>query len=179
MYLLFFAVWLIFNGQITLEIVLFGLAVAAAVYAFVCRFMDWSPKKDRTVLRCLPLMVLYLVVLLREIFKANAATIRLILAPDLEPEPVLVRFRVNLRSQTALIRPKIIICLGRIAAMKFIKEDFKITREHGQWFEKDGILRIALFHPAALLRDPRRRPETFEDLKVIQAKILEICDHTY
>ena len=103
MYLLFFAVWLIFNGQITLEIVLFGLAVAAAVYAFVCRFMDWSPKKDRTVLRCLPLMVLYLVVLLREIFKANAATIRLILAPDLEPEPVLVRFRVNLRSQTALV----------------------------------------------------------------------------
>lgn len=103
MYLLFFAVWLIFNGQVTLEIVLFGLAVAAAVYAFVCRFMDWSPQKDRTVLRCLPLMVLYLGVLLREIFKANAATIRLILAPDLEPEPILVRFRVNLRSQTARV----------------------------------------------------------------------------
>ena len=84
-----------------------------------------------------------------------------------------------LRSQVALIRPKIIICLGRIAAMKFIKEDFKITREHGQWFERDGILRIALFHPAALLRDPRRRPETFEDLKVIQAKIREVCEHTY
>lgn len=81
--------------------------------------------------------------------------------------------------QIQLIKPKIIICLGRIAAMKFIKEDFKITREHGQWFEKDGILRIALFHPAALLRDPRRRPETFEDLKTIQAKIREICDHTY
>ena len=62
--------------------------------------------------------------------------------------------------QIQLIKPKIIICLGRITAMKFIKEDFKITREHGQWFEKDGILRIALFHPAALLRDPRRRPET-------------------
>ena len=84
-----------------------------------------------------------------------------------------------LERQIQLIRPKIIVCLGRIAAMKFIKEDFKITREHGQWFEKDGILRIALFHPAALLRDPRRRPETFEDLKTIQAKIREICDHTY
>ena len=81
--------------------------------------------------------------------------------------------------QIGLIKPKIIICLGRIAAMKFIKEDFKITREHGQWFERDGILRIALFHPAALLRDPRRRPETFEDLKVIQAKIKEVCEHTY
>lgn len=68
---------------------------------------------------------------------------------------------------------------SRIAAMKYIKEDFKITREHGVWFEKEGIQRIALFHPAALLRDPRRRPETFEDLKTIQAKIREICERTY
>ncbi len=84
-----------------------------------------------------------------------------------------------LRSQVSLIRPKIIICLGRIAACRLIKEDFKITREHGQWFEKNGVWMTALFHPAAILRDPRRRPETFEDLKVIPAKILEICDHTY
>ena len=74
------------------------------------------------------------------------------------------------------IKPK---SLGRIAACKLIKEDFKITREHGQWFEKNGVWMTALFHPAAILRDPRRRPETFEDLKTIQAKILEVCDHTY
>lgn len=84
-----------------------------------------------------------------------------------------------LTAQIQLMKPKIIVCLGRIAAMKYIKEDFKITKEHGQWFEKDGILRIALFHPAALLRDPRRKPETFEDLKTIQAKIREVCTHTY
>lgn len=84
-----------------------------------------------------------------------------------------------LRSQVGLIRPKIIICLGRIAACKLIKEDFKITKEHGQWFEKSGVWMTALFHPAAILRDPRRRPETFEDLKAIQAKILEVCEHTY
>ena len=84
-----------------------------------------------------------------------------------------------LRSQVALLRPKIIICLGRISACRIIKPDFKITKEHGQWFEKDGIFRIALYHPAALLRDPRRRPETFDDLKVIQAKIREICTRTY
>ena len=83
-----------------------------------------------------------------------------------------------LRNQVALIRPKIIVCLGRIAAMKLIKEDFKITREHGVWFEKAGVQMTALFHPAALLRDPRRRPETFADLKALQAKIREICDHT-
>lgn len=84
-----------------------------------------------------------------------------------------------LRNQAALIRPKIIVCLGRIAAMRIIKEDFKITKEHGQWFEKSGVQMMALFHPAAILRDPRRRPETFEDLKKLQAKIQELCTHTY
>ena len=78
----------------------------------------------------------------------------------------------------ALLRPKIIVCLGRISAMRVIKEDFKITQEHGQWFERAGIQMMALYHPAALLRDPRRRPETFDDLKALQAKIREICDHT-
>ena len=83
-----------------------------------------------------------------------------------------------LRNQVALIRPKIIVCLGRVAAMRLIREDFKITQEHGQFFEKDGVQMMALYHPAALLRDPRRKPETFEDLKRLQAKIREICDHT-
>ena len=63
--------------------------------------------------------------------------------------------------------------------MRLIKPDFKITKEHGQWFEKSGVHMMALFHPAAILRDPRRRPETFEDLKVLQEKIREICTHTY
>ena len=84
-----------------------------------------------------------------------------------------------LRNQVALIKPKIIVCLGRIAAMRVVKEDFKITKEHGQWFEKNGVWTMALYHPAALLRDPRRKPEAFEDLKVLQAKIREVCEHTY
>ncbi|MEF9971864.1 MAG: uracil-DNA glycosylase, partial [Oscillospiraceae bacterium] len=84
-----------------------------------------------------------------------------------------------LREQTRLIAPKIIVCLGRIAAMSIIREDFKISVEHGQWFEKNGVQIMALYHPAALLRDPRRRPETFEDLKNLQAMIKKICDHTY
>ena len=84
-----------------------------------------------------------------------------------------------LRNQTALLRPKIIVCLGRVSALRIIKPDFKITKEHGQWFESAGVWMTALYHPAAILRDPRRRPETFEDLKVIQAKIHEVCDHTY
>lgn len=86
--------------------------------------------------------------------------------------------RGYLSRQLALMKPKIIVCLGRISAMEIIKEDFRITQEHGQFFEKDGIQMMALYHPAALLRDPRRKPETFEDLKRLQAKIQEICDHT-
>ncbi len=84
-----------------------------------------------------------------------------------------------LYTQISLIKPKIIICLGRIAATAMIKEDFKITKEHGQWFSKDGIEYIALYHPAALLRDPHKRPETFEDLKEIERGIKRLCSHTY
>ena len=84
-----------------------------------------------------------------------------------------------LTRQIALIRPKIIVCLGRIAAMRYIREDFKITKEHGQWTVKNGIMTMAMLHPAALLRDPRKRPETFEDLKALQQAIRDYCTHTY
>ena len=83
-----------------------------------------------------------------------------------------------LRRQTALLQPRIIICLGRIAAKVIIREDFKITAEHGKWFTRGGVQMTAIYHPSALLRDVSKRPETFEDLKAIQAKIREICRHT-
>ena len=83
-----------------------------------------------------------------------------------------------LRRQTALLRPRIIICLGRIAAKAIIREDFKITEQHGQWFERRGVQMTAIYHPSALLRDEGKRPETFVDLKAIQAKVREVCTHT-
>ena len=83
-----------------------------------------------------------------------------------------------LRRQTALLRPKMIVCLGRIAAQAIIKPDFRITREHGQWFQKAGVWIAAIYHPSALLRDVYKRPETFVDLKAIQAKAREICART-
>ena len=83
-----------------------------------------------------------------------------------------------LRAQTALLRPKIIVCLGRIAAMRIIDKDFRITRQHGQWTERAGVHMMALYHPSALLRDPSKRPETFVDLKSLQAKIRELCPDT-
>ena len=84
-----------------------------------------------------------------------------------------------LHAQIALLKPKIIVCLGRIAAMHIIQPDFRIMKEHGQWFEKDGVWTMAMLHPAALLRDPRRKPETFDDLRTLRAKIREVCEHTY
>ena len=83
-----------------------------------------------------------------------------------------------LRRQVAMMRPKIIVCLGRIAAAELIKPNFKITLEHGQFFEKRGVQMTALYHPAALLRDSSKKPETFLDLKALQAKILQVCQHT-
>ena len=79
-----------------------------------------------------------------------------------------------LRNQVALIRPKIIVCLGRVAAKKLIDPDYRITREHGQWICSNGVWMTAIYHPSALLRDLNKRPETFEDLLSIREKYREV-----
>lgn len=76
-----------------------------------------------------------------------------------------------LQRQIALVDPKIIVFLGRIAACYFLRPDFKISREHGQWLELNGRKTMAIYHPSALLRDPSKRPDTFVDLKKIQQEI--------
>ena len=79
-----------------------------------------------------------------------------------------------LRNQVALIKPKIIVCLGRIAAKKLIDPDFRITRQHGQWFRRGEFWMMATFHPSALLRDVSKRPEAFDDLMSLRAKMKEL-----
>ncbi len=75
-----------------------------------------------------------------------------------------------LRRQTALVKPKILVCLGRIAAKRIINPDFKITKEHGVWFEKGAYRMIATYHPSALLRDPSKRADAYRDfMKVAEA----------
>ena len=76
-----------------------------------------------------------------------------------------------LQQQIALVEPKVVVCLGRIAAQKLIDEDYRITKQHGTWVEKGGILYTAIYHPSALLRDLSKRPETFGDLLSIREKI--------
>ncbi len=84
-----------------------------------------------------------------------------------------------LREQLRLMRPKIVVCLGRISAQRLIGPNFRVTVEHGEFQEKAGILFMGTFHPAALLRDPRRKPDALEDFLKLREKIKEICEHTY
>lgn len=84
-----------------------------------------------------------------------------------------------LREQFKLIRPKIVVCLGRIAAQRLIRPDFSVTKEHGQFEEKNGVLFTATLHPAALLRNPTQKPLAFADYVALREKIHEVCDHTY
>ncbi len=79
-----------------------------------------------------------------------------------------------LRNQIALVQPKVIVCLGRIAAMRLIDPNYRITREHGRWVQRGNFFLSAIYHPSALLRDPSKRPETFEDLLSIRAKLEQL-----
>ncbi len=88
--------------------------------------------------------------------------------PKPEEEEACIGF---LRTQLSLINPKIIVCLGRIAAFKIIKPDFKITSEHGKWFKKGNYLICAVYHPSALLRDPRKRDDMMKDFLLIKEKL--------
>ena len=84
-----------------------------------------------------------------------------------------------LARQIALVRPMIIVCLGLIAAQGIMKKDMRITREHGVWYEHDGMMYMATYHPSALLRDESKRPEAFDDLVRLRQQIREMCPQIY
>ena len=84
-----------------------------------------------------------------------------------------------LRQQFQLIRPKIVVCLGRVAAQRMLDPGFSISRDHGKFFDKQGTLFMATYHPAALLRYPDNKPAVFGDFVALRQKITEVCNHTY
>ena len=100
MYLLYFILWVIFNGRITLEICLFGVVIAGAVFAFTCKFMDYSIGKEKHILKKTMQMLHYICVLVIEIVKANFAVIHLILSEKEEIEPALVSFDAKMKTTT-------------------------------------------------------------------------------
>lgn len=100
MYLLYFLLWIIFNGNITVEICIFGLVIAAAVFAFTCKFMDYSLEKEKKNIKKAGKFLRYVCVLVWEIIKANFAVIHIILSEREEAEPALVSFRSDMKTPT-------------------------------------------------------------------------------
>ena len=69
-----------------------------------------------------------------------------------------------LRTQTKLLQPKIIVCLGRVAAQYIISPDFKVTQQHGQFIQRGDTYLMGTFHPAAILRNPSNKEAAYSDL---------------
>ena len=84
----------------------------------------------------------------------------------------------HLRAQVRIIRPKLLVCLGRISAQRLIKPDFRITREHGVWFSRGAFEMCAVYHPSALLRDPSKREDMLEDMRSIAEKYREFKEQS-
>lgn len=103
MFLLFFLIWIIFNGQITWETAAFGIVVSAFMYVFICRFMGYKPRMDLLLAKKFFLILQYVYVLIKEIIKANYAVIKMIMSSRYEMEPTVVRFKTNLKTTPARI----------------------------------------------------------------------------
>ncbi len=103
MFLLFFLIWVIFNGQLTWEIAAFGVVIAAVMYLFICKFMGYKPEMDLLLCRKLFLILQYVFVLVKEIVKANYAVIKMIMSSRYEIEPVIVKFKTDLKTAPARI----------------------------------------------------------------------------
>ena len=103
MLLLFFFIWIVFNGKITVEITLFGIVIAALIFAFICKFMDYSLQKEIVLYKRSLHLFHYFCVLIVEIIKANLAVIHMILTNKEIMEPVIVRFRTNLKTEFARV----------------------------------------------------------------------------
>lgn len=103
MYLLFLALWIIFNGNFTLEILMFGLVIAGAMYAFIYKFMDFNMRKEIRIWKKLFLIFRYIVILIVEIIKANVTAMKLLFSEKEEVEPVLVRFKTPLKTKIAKV----------------------------------------------------------------------------
>ncbi len=103
MLVLFFLIWVIFNGQLTAEIAAFGVVIAGVMYWFLCRFFDYSPRYDLFLLRKAPLLLHYFFTLVVEILKANLTVFKLIYTAEYELEPAVVHFKTDLRSTFARV----------------------------------------------------------------------------
>lgn len=103
MFLLLLAVWLILNGKVTVEICALGVLICAALFYFMCRYMEYSLRKELLLFRLTPLFIRYFWVLVKEIVKANVCVLKIILSPQLEPEPAFVYFDTDFKTGMAKV----------------------------------------------------------------------------
>ena len=91
------------------------------------------------------------------------------------PEPDEAAACLNyLRAQVALVRPRVVVLLGKVACQYTLSEQIFITRDHGRWFERKGTWFMPTFHPSALLRDPSKKRDAWEDFQLIRDKLNEL-----
>lgn len=103
MFILFFLIWVIFNGQLTAEIAAFGVVIAGVMYWFLCKFFNYSPRYDLFLCRKAPLLLHYIFTLIVEILKANLAVFKLIYTAEYELEPAVVHFKTDLQTTFARV----------------------------------------------------------------------------
>ncbi len=103
MYIIFFLIWVIFNGQFTLEIAAFGLVIAGLLYLFICKFLNFSFKTDLLFCKRFFLLLHYLFVLVIEILKANGEIFKMIYSAKYTFEPAIVHFKTDLKSNFARV----------------------------------------------------------------------------
>ncbi len=104
MYLFMLLLWIVFNGRITLEVVLLGMVICGGLNIFSCKIMGFSIKKDLRMAKQIPSFLKYKIILIWEIIKANISVIKIIVSPHMVYEPVVVKFHSELeeRNQTVL-----------------------------------------------------------------------------
>ncbi len=92
-----------------------------------------------------------------------------------DPKPEEQDMCINwLREQFKIIKPKIIVCVGRISAQRLIDKNFKVTQQHGEFIDKNGTLFMGTYHPAAILRNPNNKEAAFGDWLALRDKIKEL-----
>lgn len=125
MYLVFFALWIVFNGRFTWEIAAFGAVVSAAVYLFSVKFLGYSPKKELKAVRMLPQIGRYLWLVVTEIVKSNVALINIIYGEADEIKPQLVTFKTPLKgAYKSILADCITVTPGTISV---VSEDDRLT----------------------------------------------------
>lgn len=143
---LFFLIWIIFNGRVTAEILLFGCLLSALLFLFIWRILGWDPRHELGLYRNLPVFLAYLCCLVAEIFKSAFAVSCLALSPRRHPDPVLVEFDSGLfdNIQNVLLANAITLTPGTITVVQtnghFLVHCLR--PEYGEGLEKSRFVRI-------------------------------------